>query len=317
VFWHGVGKLVSGVCSIILVTAIIGLFIRNCGAETIRTEVKGENFVADFYCNEPSTPRPGILFLGGSEGGRPNRRLPEFLAENGYAVLAVAYYKEKGLPQTFQMIPLEYFDTPIAWINHSKSVAPGRTVLVGGSKGAELALLLASRKPEIAAVIALSPCSVVWEGPTDAPPPTGQSSWSFQGKPIPFVPFDYRGINEKDPLFAWKCYKNSLMQKAAVEKASIEVEKIHGPILLFSGQDDQLGPCGQMADAICDRLKAKGFKYKYEHVDYPDAGHTLTEHYMIGGTPEGNKKARIASGMKMLEFLHAVEVAEHYDTSHQ
>lgn len=286
------------------------VFIQSCGAEPVRTDIKGENFVADFYCNEPSTPKPGILFLGGSEGGRPNWRLPEFLAENGYAVLAVAYFKEKGLPQTFRLIPLEYFDNPIAWMKHSQSIAHRRIMLVGGSKGAELALLLASRKPEIAAVVALSPCSVVWEGPTDTPPPTGQSSWSFQGKPLPYVPFDYHGLDEKDPRFAWKLYKNSLLQKAAVEKASIEVEKIQGPVLLLSGQDDQLGPCGQMADAICDRLKAKGFKYKYEHMDYPGAGHTLTEYYMIGGTPEGNKKARIASGFKMLEFLHAAEVGE-------
>jgi dienelactone hydrolase len=311
VFWARSGKLISRIFSIVLVTAITGVFIRNSGAEAVKTEIKGENFVADFYCNEPSTPKPGIVFLGGSEGGRPNWRLPAFLAENGYAVLAVAYFKEKGLPQTFQMIPLEYFDNPISWMKRSKSVAHGRTILVGGSKGAELALLLASRKPEIAAVIALSPCSVVWEGPTDTPPPTGQSSWSFQGKPLPFVPFDYSGLDEKDPLFTWKCYKNSLMHKAAVEKASIEVEKIHGPILLLSGQDDQLGPCGLMAEAICDRLKARGFKYKYEHVDYAGAGHTLTEYYMIGGTFDGNKKARIASGLKMLEFLHAAKVAEH------
>jgi hypothetical protein len=53
------------------------------------------------------------------------------------------------------------------------------------------------------------------------------------------------------------------------EPSAIQVAKINGPILLLSGQDDQLGPCPQMANVICNRLQAKRFRHNFEHVSYP------------------------------------------------
>jgi dienelactone hydrolase len=85
-------------------------------AQPVGTDVAGQNFAGDFYCEPSAIPRPGILLLGGSEGGRPIKHWPMLLAQNGYAVLAVAYFKEKGSPNTLEMIPLEYFDIPIAWL---------------------------------------------------------------------------------------------------------------------------------------------------------------------------------------------------------
>ena len=67
----------------------------------------------------------------------------------------------------------------------------------------------------------------------------------------------------------------------------------NGPLLLASGHDDQMWPSEAMAGAICARLKAKGFKHHYEQLKYADAGHTLTEYYMMGGTREGNQRARL------------------------
>lgn len=58
-----------------------------------------------------------------------------------------------------------------------------------------------------------------------------------------------------------------------------------------------------MGDAICARLKEKKFRHRYEHLKFKDAGHTLNEFYMIGGTDEGNKQARIELGKRMLLFL--------------
>ena len=121
------------------------------------------------------------------------------------------------------------------------------------------------------------------------------------------MPYDYSNrFDPNDPLAIYKFYKQSLTQKESVEKAAIEVEKIHGPVLLLSGQDDRLWPSEEMGDAICKRLKEKVFKYKYEHVKYNAAGHTLNEFYMFGGTSEGNQKARIDSTRRMLEFLKTV-----------
>ncbi|HTB79372.1 MAG TPA: acyl-CoA thioester hydrolase/BAAT C-terminal domain-containing protein [Opitutaceae bacterium] len=272
--------------------------------------VTGQPFVADFYHTEGSPKKMGILFLGGSEGGISVLGTPRFLATNGYPVLCLAYFKAEGLPDSLEMVPLEYCDKAIAWLEANEAIQPGGIVVVGGSKGAELALLLATRHPDIAGVIAIAPSSVVWQGLPKKfwPAPPARSSWSLLQNPVPFVPYDRsRWFNPFDKLAVYKLYQRSLTQKEAVEKATIEVEKIHGPVLLLSGNEDALWPSAEMGDAICDRLKEKGFSYKYEHVKYKGAGHTLSEYSMLGGTPEGNKQARIESRNKMLEFLQAIE----------
>jgi uncharacterized protein len=98
-----------------------------------------------------------------------------------------------------------------------------------------------------------------------------------------------------------------LEQKEAVRAATIEVERIHGPILLLSGRDDRLWPSPAMADAICERLKSKSFKYEFENVKYDAAGHNLNARFNLGGTPDGNRKATIDASRRMLEFLGNID----------
>jgi uncharacterized protein len=293
---------------LLLCSAILGLLNFTSHAQSIRSEVKDERFVGDFYRKEGPLTRPAILFLGGSEGGRPGRFLPELFAGQGYPVLAVAYFKEQGLPATLQMIPVEYFDPAIAWLQKNKDLPQGGIVVVGVSKGAELALLLASRKPEIKGVIALAPSSVVWDGlPKEFWPPKPSSSWSINGESVPFVPYDYtKPFAAGDPRAIYQIYQQSLTQSEAVAKAAIKVEQIVGPVLLASGHDDLLWPSEEMGDSICARLKEKGFNHPYEHLKYKNAGHTLNEHFILGGTPEGNKQARMDLTERMLAFLKAL-----------
>jgi hypothetical protein len=280
------------------------------GGETVKKEeLTGLPFVADFYHVDSSEKQPGVIVLGGSEGGKPDSHLPEMLAQNGYAVLSLAYFNAKGLPENLELIPLEYFDQPIQWLEKNPSVQPGGVILVGASVGAELALLVAAHHPEVRGVIATAPSAVVWQGLSKMSMPLQGSSWSLNGNALPFLPYDAsHGFNPTDPLAIYKLYQDSLENKDAVERAVIPVEKINGPILLLSGQDDHLWPSAQMGDMIGDRLKAANFKYKFEHVKYESAGHTLSEFYMIGGTTEGNRKARLESTDKMLEFLSQFRV---------
>ena len=138
-------------------------------------------------------------------------------------------------------------------------------------------------------------------------PADSLSSWTFHGKPVPFLPLDYRGgFDTDDPLAAVKLLKAALDQKEAVKKASIRVEKINGPILLLSGKADEVWPSAQMADAICERLRTKHFRFKYQNVQYADAGHVFHEHGNFGGTPDGNAKAARDAKLTILAFLRAV-----------
>ena len=261
--------------------------------------VSGVSFDGEFYPPPGSPKKLGVLVLGGSDGGVPSRRA-KWIAGQGFPVLALAYFKTKRTPQYLDMIPLEYFDQPIEWLIKNKLTQGGRIVVIGESKGAELALLLAGRKPEISGVVAFVPSAVVFQGmPKDFWPP--RSSWSYRGEPIPFVPYDLSDL--PDPNNVLSIYRNSLKQQQAVRRALIPVSRINGPILLFSAADDRMWPSVAMSDMIMRTLRDQEFRYPCEHITYDHAGHTMTEYYMMGGTEEGNRKARIDSTERMLLFL--------------
>jgi dienelactone hydrolase len=262
--------------------------------------VAGVGFDGEFYPPVGSPKKLGVLVLGGSDGGIPSRRA-KLIAENGFPVLALAYFKTKRTPEYLDMIPLEYFDEPIEWLRKSKDMQGGRMIIIGESKGAELALLLAARKPEISGVVAFVPSAVVFQGmPKNYRP--ARSSWSYRGEPIPFVPYDLSNL--PDPRNVLSIYRNSLKQQEAVRRALIPVSTIKGPILLFSAADDRMWPSAEMSELIMCTLRDNGFSYPYEHITYDHAGHTMTEYYMMGGTEEGNRKARIDSTERMLFFLN-------------
>ena len=261
--------------------------------------VEGVKFDAEFYAPQDEAKNSAALVLGGSEGGIPSRQA-QILAKAGFPALALGYFKTSHTPEYLDMIPLEYFDEAIKWLETNPDTQGRKLVVVGSSKGGELALLLASRNTQIRGVVAFVPGSVVFQGiPKVFWPP--QSSWSYKGKPLSFVPYDFN--QEAEQRNPFEIYRRSLKQQDAVKQAEIPVERINGPILLFSGESDAMWPSTEMCAIIIQRLKEKGFRHKYEHIKYENAGHTLTEYFMMGGTEEGNKKARIDSTRRMLEFL--------------
>ena len=153
----------------------------------IEESVQEGGMVARFYYPAKGNPpwRP-IIMLGGAEGGlvTTKGRVHPLIA-SGYCVLSAAYCKEKGLPENLSSVPLEFFDRAKAWLTNHAKVAPGGIAVIGSSKGGELALLLASRDPDIKCVVGIVPASHVFEG--IAPGFERRSSWSFQGKDVPFI----------------------------------------------------------------------------------------------------------------------------------
>src|SRR6478672_11227292 len=63
-------------------------------------------------------------------------------------------------------------------------------VVMGGSKGAELALVAASLNKHIAGVIAFAPSSVVYEGIGSST--ASVSSWTYKDVDIPFAPYVHK-----------------------------------------------------------------------------------------------------------------------------
>ena len=67
-----------------------------------------------------------------------------------------------------------------------------------------------------------------------------------------------------------------LIDAAAVEKASIAVEKINGPVLLISGEGDGLWPSTPFSEVAMKRLRRSDFPHPYDHLVYHGAGHRIS-----------------------------------------
>ncbi len=120
-----------------------------------------------------SRPLPLIIVLGGSEGDDATARgLAPHLAAEGYAVLGLPYRSPDrgkgqaipGLPSLFSEIPVDRLEEVHRWAKGDARIDPERIGLWGFSKGAEFAIIAASRFPWLDAVAAIAPSDVVWEG---------------------------------------------------------------------------------------------------------------------------------------------------------
>jgi dienelactone hydrolase len=252
------------------------------------------------FVPEGKQARPGVLVVGGSIGGVPQRPAA-WLASRGYAALALAYFRYADLPAKLEGIPLEYFQTALQWMSQRPEILADKLAVSGTSRGGELALQLGSMFPAIRAVVAYVPAN------TRRPACCGENAvpyaWTWRGQPLTYLPLG------AGPL--------SLLAM----KAAIEVERTKGPILMISGGEDGVWRSWMMADQMVARLKSAHFPYEVQHLKYAHAGHSagrpditpawhedvrhpLSGREMnLGGSPEGDAESSIDSMPKVLEFL--------------
>jgi predicted esterase len=225
--------------------------------------------------------QPLIVGLGGSEGGNAwasnywKKTREEFI-EKGYAFLAIGYFKTPQSPKLLDKIAIEDVYNAITLATKNSKVNKQLIALIGGSRGADLALLLGSHYRDISCVIAMSSCHVVFPGHTDH---FTTSCFTWQGKELPFVP-----VNEEAVPFLMKrdlhsAFSAMLKDTVAEKRAAIPVEKINGAVLILSGKQDELIPATSMADKMMARFKDTGFKYQYEHIAYEGGHAEPTKHF--------------------------------------
>lgn len=285
----------------------------------IMRSIREQGLVGTFFSPSEQGNFPGVLVLGGSEGGLSSENVAAIIASRGFATLALAYFAAEGLPESLEEIPLEYFKKAIDWMQQQNLVKRNGLIIVGTSKGAEAALLLASQYKEIRAVVGYVPSNVAWSCICNSP---NKSSWSLNGKSIPFVPQDRDPTYNPPSGFPLTPAINYIFRSknsAAVRKAEIPVEKINGPILLISGKEDKLWHSYLMSQLIMARLKKLGHHFADQHLAYDNAGHLIGKAYLpsgstlgaggrmeTGGTVAGNAHAQKDSWERVLKFLNAI-----------
>ncbi|MHB1058406.1 MAG: acyl-CoA thioester hydrolase/BAAT C-terminal domain-containing protein [Rhodanobacter sp.] len=218
--------------------------------------------------------QPLLVGLGGAEGGnawasRHWKGERDALVKQGYAFLALGYFGMPGTPERLDRISLDAVHEAILAAAGNPQVDGRCIALVGGSRGAELALALASRYDDIKAVVAIVPGSAVFAGNT---PSMETSAFTFQGKPLPYVPVPWSAVPDLLQHRLRPAFEKMLGNTAAVDAAAIAVERINGPVYLMSATRDELWPSTDMSRAMMRRLDARHFPYYHAH-DAFDGGH--------------------------------------------
>jgi pimeloyl-ACP methyl ester carboxylesterase len=221
-----------------------------------------------------SVNQPLVVAFGGGGGGNDWARdymkeKRDSLIEKGYAILAIGYFKSKGTPITLDRISLDAISDTILNIAKHQKIDASKIALIGGSKGGELILNLASRFSHFNAVIALSTSNVSFPAITWS---ANTSSWTYKNKEVPYVPATLETISPAIKGDLYTAFSMMLKDKAAVINAEIPVENINGPILILSGKNDEEWPATAMSNRIIERLKENNFKFYNEHITL-DGGH--------------------------------------------
>lgn len=232
-----------------------------------------------WLCSPRRGSGPGVVALGGSEGGSPVH-MARLLASEGFCCLALGYFGAAGLPRQLVNVPLDYVETAIGWLCVQPQVQGDRVGVIGASKGAELALLSAATFPHaIAAVVAYAPSCVVFAGISFGAEGRRKSSWSYRGEPVPFVPYPRRNRPSLglQGLSLAPMYQRALEEAATdvAASAAIPIEHSGASIMLVSGGRDRMWPSAAMAETLVGRLSATGGADRVEHVHFPDAGHSF------------------------------------------
>jgi dipeptidyl aminopeptidase/acylaminoacyl peptidase len=221
-----------------------------------------------------SDNQPLIVTFGGGGGGNDWTRnymkgKRDSLIEKGYSVLAIGYFKSNGTPKNLDRISLDAISDTIKNIAQNDKIDATKIALIGGSKGGELILNLASRFNHFNAVIAMSTSNVSFPAITWS---ANTSSWTYKNKEVAYVPAPLKTISPALKGDLYTAHSMMLEDEQAVKRAEIAVENINCPILIMSGKDDDQWPATEMSDRIMERLKNNNFKYYKEHAIL-DGGH--------------------------------------------
>ncbi len=296
---------------------------------TTRIDVRARGIVGVFYSERGARYRPTVVVLGGSEGGLDVADwIGPRLVARGYAVFGLEYVSPPGQSTTgvaasIDRIPVELFDSVRTWLALRPEVAIDRVAVLGYSKGGELALVLASMDRWIRAVVAYAPSDVVWQGITYRADTVPHSSWTRDGRDLPFIPTTGtreaigRGRRDGTPILLAPVARANLAAASLVElrAAAIPLERSDAALLLFGGADDQLWDSGASVARLAARLQAVRYAHFYRGMVYPGAGHALVgtgwqptttdndDQFRNGGTAEADAHAQRDSWAAVMAFL--------------
>ena len=187
--------------------------------------------------------------------------------------------------------------------------------IAGASTTGMYALLAASYYPEITLTIAMTPADFVMEGFYQGKrdgqtewPGDGESSASWEGKPLPYLPYAYRhpeyGKKMKeeakkggDLIASREIFVASEKAHPIREEEFIKIERIKGKLLLIGAEDDVLWETEKYIKRMEKRLAEREHTCEVESYIYEHATHFVF--------PEGMVKTILPVGGDLLTRVFA------------
>jgi uncharacterized protein len=220
----------------------------------------------------PCTPGPGVVLLGGSEGGVSGAFPTAMaLADRGWWCLVVGYLGVEDTPSVLSEVPLEPVLAAIAWLaDHDGVLGPG-VALWGASKGAEAAIVVATLSSAVTGVVSVSGSPVVFEG---LDPRCRTSSWTVAGQALPFTRM--RRLHALT-IFARKhkvatlrpIYERGLRAVSSAGGSTSHLDLLAVPVLMITGSDDRFWPAREMAERAERRVSC------VRTLNLSDTGHLI------------------------------------------
>ena len=252
-----------------------------------------DGFVGAYYGGPENSDKAVILMLGDSSVDRMARCGAGWMIANGCHALCMSADKKDYGHHNY---PLERFGKAIAFLRGRGMKKIG---IAGASTTGMLALVAASYYPQITLTIAMSPSDFVMEGfyrdgkdGAAERPGDGESSVSWQGKPLPYLPYAYRHpeywqkLTQEakaggDRAAARQMFDLSEQKHPIREEERIKVERIHGRILFVGAADDVLWDTCRYIRRMDERLRRLPHECSWETLTYEHGTHFVFPDSML------------------------------------
>ena len=252
-----------------------------------------DGFYGAFYECPAGSERAVILMLGDSIDDYMARCGVKWLHREGCHVMTMAPAKSDYSHHNY---PLERFGKAIEVLSGKGCRKIG---IVGASTTGMLALLAASYYPQISLTVALSPSDFVMEGfyrdgkdGMEERPGDGELSVSWEGKPLPYLPYAYRHpeywlkIKEAskaggDMVASRPMFDESERRHPLQEEEKIKVENIRGGVICIGAEDDVLWDTCRYIRRMERRLAGMEHSCKFKALLYEHGTHFVFPESML------------------------------------
>ena len=255
--------------------------------------VEKDGFIGAWYGGPADSKKAIILMIGDSSTDHMAKCGAGWLVRNGCHALTMSAGKKDYGHHNY---PLERFGKAISFL---KSKGIEKIGIAGASTTGMLALIAASYYPDITLTIAMSPSDFVMEGfyrdgkdGMTERPGDNESTVSWQGKPLPYLPFAYRhpeywlkiqeeSKNGGDKIASRRMFDESEKMHPLREEEKIKVERIKGKIVFVGAEDDVLWDTCRYIRRMEERLKSVPHECTWESLLYAHGTHFVFPESML------------------------------------